>query len=621
MRSVMTPIPVRIHSGVPEEVTATRGDHENAVKISWKPVKGASGYLIFRSKNISGLYLPLKKVGKETGYVDQSVKPGVYYWYKVHSIRKLSISKPGKKVQGWGRMHMPGGSESLISLIMRLLKSIPHFRKTKSEAIKRQQDLPASTDVTHLVPPNEVIFNWVQELCDPPHRRIGSPESLKAETYLMAEFQRILGKENVFKDQIPCDVYHAEEWGLDIEKNGNMEKVEAFYTVNTGMQQETMPNGGTVSGEMIWAGNGTPEEVEKLGDDLSGKIVVAKCRFPTFPIGLLMKFFDGFYYTSDPKQSLDAKSKRNFTFARKNFPAEYTEEKNKKSIYWLVQERGAEGLILILDNHPGRVNTHWGPYDGKMRSMPCMYVDNYMAAEMKSLAENGSKASLTIKGSLTKGTGQNIYGILPGKSEEVILVSSHHDSPFKGATEDATGVATVLAMAKTWRNIPFEEREKTLVFVSTTGHFYAGKGAHEFAEKHRSGLLKHMIMCINIEHPAAKEFIDDGEGNMVHNGEQAMNFVFVNEDLTSIAAARRMLQQHQPEKAILLQSSLLGAVPPGEAGHYHMYTGVDFIHWIGQPNYILTADDTLDKVDVESLNPIANGIADLIGTYMNLPKR
>ena len=39
------------------------------------------------------------------------------------------------------------------------------------------------------------------------------------------------------------------------------------------------------------------------------------------------------------------------------------------------------------------------------------------------------------------------------------------------------------------------------------------------------------------------------------------------------------------------------------------------------PLYLLTAEDTLDKVDVDKLNPIARMAAEMIGTYMVLPER
>jgi Zn-dependent M28 family amino/carboxypeptidase len=166
--------------------------------------------------------------------------------------------------------------------------------------------------------------------------------------------------------------------------------------------------------------------------------------------------------------------------------------------------------------------------------------------------------------------------------------------------------------------VPFEQREKTLLFITTTGHFYGGKGSRAFAHEHAEDLLKNAILDINLEHLGARNYVDDGKGNGVFDGEQALSIVFVNEDYKAIATASRMMQETQPERTLLIPSTLLGPVPPGEAGHYHMYTGVDFIHWIGQPYYLLTADDTLDKVDVSQLYPLAKGVSSMIGTYMKL---
>jgi hypothetical protein len=606
---------------VPENVMAGRGDTDNSVAISWLPVKGAEGYTVFRSKDFNGFFFPIANTIKETRYVDCDVKAGLYYWYRVAATAGFRVSKSSPRIQGWANPFMPGGSETPKDLIKRLLQSWPHFFSVRREAIKHQVRLPQPFEIAHLLPDNDEIFAYVKAICSTPHRRIGSPEGLAAEEYIAAELCKILGDKAVERESVPCDVYDATEWKLEIEDGGRIQDIDAFYTLNTGMTYETNPQGGTVSGNLVWAGQGRPEDFSAIEADLTGKIVVAQCPFPDFPLGILMKIFNNFYYTSDPHRSLTIRTKRNFTFARRNLPAEYAKERSQRSVYWNAHDRGAIGLILILHNHQGRVNTHWGPYDGKMRPMPCMYVDGYMNDNIRAHAEKGARASITIQGTLRPGAGHNIFGLLPGKSPETILVSSHHDAPFQGATEDATGVAAVLSLAKAYARVPVEEREKTIVFAITTGHFYGGKGAREFAVKHRNGLLKDMSICINIEHIAAKDYVDDGTGKMIDTGEPALNCVFVNEDFTAIATARRMLQYHQPCKTVLFQSNLLGPVPPGEAGHYHMHTGVSFIHWIGQPYYILTSDDTLDKVDITKLHPIIACIADMVGTYMKLPCR
>ena len=602
---------------IPENVQASRGYADLSVTVSWAPTAGAEVYLVFRSRDYNGPFSLIGKTISETRYVDQNVRAGIYYWYRVSSTAGFRVSEPGARVQGWINPFMPGGSETPKDLIKRLLLSLPHFFRVRREAVKRQPRLPEPRDITDLLPTDSEMFACVKTICAAPHRRIGSPEGLAAEDYLAAELRKILGDDAVEKEPVPCDVYNATEWKLEIEDNSGTREIDAFYTLNTGMTYEKNPRGSSVSGNMIWAGQGRPEDFSAIEEDLTGKIVVAQCPFPDFPLGILMKVFNNFYYTSDPSRSLNIRTKRNFTFARQNLPAEYSTEQSPHSVYWNAYDRGAAGLVLILHNHQGRVNTHWGPYDGKMRPIPCMYVDGYMNDEIRAFAEKGTRASITIQGSLHPGAGHNIFGILPGRSPETILVSSHHDAPFQGATEDATGVTAVLSLAKAWAQVPLEEREKNIVFAITTGHFYGGKGAREFAIKHRDGMLKNMVICINIEHIAAKDYVDDGTGNMVDHGEPALNFVFVNEDFTAISAARRMLQRHRPGKTVLLQSNLLGPVPPGEAGHYHIHTGVSFIHWIGQPYYVLTADDTLDKVDTVRLRPTVACISDLIGTYIN----
>lgn len=605
------------HVDSPANVVASTGRFENAVRIQWAPVEQATGYSVFRARNVDGPYYPISPILQTPTFDDSTAEVGKYYWYKVIAWKYIFFSKASSPAKGWAALFMPSGEESSVALLMRLIMDIAHFMRIKAAAMAVQETLPEPVDTEAYLPTGEEIFSYVENVCRTEHRRIGSPEARIAEDYIIGEMGAILGSENVQVEDVSCDVYKADRWKLEVENQGVMTEFPAFYTVNTGIVYGDKPAGGSVTGEMVWAGEGTAAEFDKLGD-IRGKVVVAQCVFPKFPVGLVQMLYNDGYYTSDPTDSFNLLTSQDLTFVRSNFPAEYTEAKNPNSVYWLASDRGAAGLVLVLKDHPFDINTHWGPYAGKMKAMPCMYVSNYKNDEIKAIAEGGALATLTIEGDLQPGYGRNIYGILPGKSEETIIVSSHHDSAFKGATEDGTGVGMVLTMAKTWSQVPLSQREKTLLFVTTTGHFYGGKGSRDFAHAHTDDLLKNAILDINLEHLAARNYVDDGNGNGVFDGEQALSIVFVNEDYRAIATASRMMEETQPERTLLVPSTLLGPVPPGEAGHYHMYTGVDFIHWIGQPYYLLTADDTLDKVDVSQLHPLAKGVSGMIGTYMKL---
>ncbi|MBU3917454.1 M28 family peptidase [bacterium] len=610
----------------PKNVKASEGKHKDIVRIEWTKLDNVDSYRVYRSADFDGSFSVISEETSGVSFDDLGAESAVYYWYRVSSLKDGDESSQSPSVQGWKRPFMAAIDKSKTDMIFRLAKLYPHIKNVKSLAIERQSHLPVpAKDYEQYVPSSEKIFGYVEQICSVPHRRIGSPESRIAEKLIVEKLKSFLdkeagaGKTNVFMEPVAVDVYNAQKSGLKLENpDGTINDYDAFYTVNTGITYKK-PHGGTVKGKMIWGGMGTKEDFEKLGNDLSGKIVVAQCLFPSVPAGMLDFFFS--YYTSDPKDSMNLLTKLSMTFKRENLPPEYTEERNEDSVYWLAHDRGAEGLVLIMKDHPGKTNTHWGPYDGKMRSMPTMYVSNYKDEEMTNIAKSGANATMTIEGSLTKGFGHNIYGILPGngKSREKILISSHHDSPFLGATEDGTGTAMVLAMAETWSQVEQEKRDKDIIFVLSTGHHYAGIGAKTFAEKHSEGLLKNLAVNINLEHLAAKHYVDDGKGNMVWNGEQALTLVFVNEDTTAISVARRMLQTLQPEKTLLVPSNLLGPVPPGESGHYHIHTGVDFIHWISSPYYLLTNEDTLEKIDQSLLNPIALAVSEMIATYMILP--
>jgi hypothetical protein len=130
--------------------------------------------------------------------------------------------------------------------------------------------------------------------------------------------------------------------------------------------------------------------------------------------------------------------------------------------------------------------------------------------------------------------------------------------------------------------------------------------------------MRRAIVNINLEHLCAKD-VDDQDGRLVPNGRVAWTPMFVSSATPAIATAMRSVQRHQPPGTTVLPSTLLGEVPPGEAGHYHIHTGIDFIHWIGSPYYLLTDEDTLDKVEQAELAPAARLVAEMIATYLEMP--
>ena len=60
--------------------------------------------------------------------------------------------------------------------------------------------------------------------------------------------------------------------------------------------------------------------------------------------------------------------------------------------------------------------------------------------------------------------------------------------------------------------------------------------------------------------------------------------------------------------------------PIGETAHFATQSDLKVIHWIRSPYYLLTAEDTLDKIEIEKLHSTAQCISDLITSLMHIPR-
>ncbi len=503
--------------------------------------------------------------------------------------------------------------------------------QVRRDSRKCETIMPEPMLIDDLIPSNNEIKKWIEQVCAPEHRRIGSSGSKASIEYIKGELENILGEENVEIQPFDIEfVYEATEHNLIIEDNdGKLNNFDCYYVLNTGMSK-AKPTGGSVTGELVWAGAGLKEDFEELDKtiaDYKDKIVVVQCTFPSFPLGILDAILHGFYYKSDPNDIVELSTAFPFTSGRSNFPTGDGDIPNDNSAYYQAKSRGAKALVLGMKDYPGDTNKYGAPYDRTLKKMPCLWVSGYDNEKLKAYADSGATATVTIKGTCEPGQGQNIFGILPGKSKETIMISTHHDSLFKGATEDGTGIAMVLAQAKAWAQVDPYLREKTILFVLADGHHYGGLGADLFDPKdgitidgETFEVMKNLLVDINLEHLASKDYEVGADGELIDANRTAFNMAFITNNPVPIAATTRMLKNREPELTMAVNSTLLGDVPPGEVGHFHIAAGMDFIHWVAGPPYLLDDRDTMDKVDVDNLKFTAECASELVGSYMVLPE-
>ena len=123
-----------------------------------------------------------------------------------------------------------------------------------------------------------------------------------------------------------------------------------------------------------------------------------------------------------------------------------------------------------------------GTYDDDW--VPFVFISRNAANELRaSIAAGPTHVTLTSNVDLSRaedGTvGYNVLGKIPGtdRASELIIFTAHHDAWFRGAADDATGIAAMLGIAKAIKRTRFRPR-RTLLFLASTNEEYGYTDAY-----------------------------------------------------------------------------------------------------------------------------------------------
>lgn len=212
--------------------------------------------------------------------------------------------------------------------------------------------------------------------------------------------------------------------------------------------------------ELMYVGLGQP--VDLLGRDVTGKIAVMRAEFMPDPF---------------------------FHSARGRAEA--------------LVDAGAVGVVTIVDaagNHQYALEESGSPH------APCFILggdDGRFLEEV--LAASRSAATPRMRISMhaeirESWRGDNAVGILPGVTDESVIVLAHLDGYFESANDNAGGLASMLALARYFAEA--QKLRRTLVFVATSAHHEFSDGARAFIAAN-PGILEKTALVFNIEHPSS----------------------------------------------------------------------------------------------------------------------
>jgi len=451
------------------------------------------------------------------------------------------------------------------------------------------------------LPSNEEIFGWIKDLCNFGYRRPGTEADLKAAQYIMEKFKEF-GLENVRLEPIDMPLWTAEKWSLTV----NGQEIPCFYISHSYWTKEyegfsAGPAG--ITAEMVYVGKGSEKDFRKV--DVKGKIVLSDVSFFTWYWSDSKKVS---YFTYDPDNTIPKNWSQHNPYVSDNFP---------NNLY-RAAKHGAVGFVGILTDYVDR-NTYYNEvYDEKpcLMQIPGLWLSKSDGARLKSLFKKGStiKATLVLDGKIVPAVANNVIGFLKGKTDDIIMVHSHHDAPWSSAVEDASGVSEVLALAKYFGRIPAEKREKTLMFVTTDTHFSMYQAHLDLIKKINEKKMN-VIVDICIEH-IGKEIVER-EGKIVETGFVEPRLMFVSENPYLLSFTKQAVVKNRLGRTLFMPTySPLGV--PTDAGDFNR-AGIPIISYISPPIYIYDPIDTPDMVAVDQLNPIATAFADIIESLDPLP--
>jgi Peptidase family M28 len=288
----------------------------------------------------------------------------------------------------------------------------------------------------------------------------GTSADKAAVKYMTDEFTRLGLTIQSHPFTLPTD-WRPQSWSASYTSSSGA-TVELTTTFPVSGTKATGPEG--ITAEAIWVGIGA--EPDFIGRDVKGKAVII---YSTFVPG-------GRSHSASNRSGLFNANTR-------------------------AQTLGAAMVINVMAV-PG--NGLFQPEDG-LRNIPQMTMSQDEGFALRDRLGKGEKITVTLN--LNVPPLKNIetvytYATLPGRSDEEIMLQVHTDGFFQAATDNNSGMAAALELARHYAALPREKRPRTLVFLLFPDHHHG-----EVAHRMKGGIdeiydWSKVALKLTIEHPS-----------------------------------------------------------------------------------------------------------------------
>ena len=277
-------------------------------------------------------------------------------------------------------------------------------------------------------------------------RLAGGDAERRAAEYIQDELSR-LGCREVFLEEVPVDKWIFKEASIEIRE----EKLRIGGVALAGHP------GASIEGIIQYVGRGLRSDYS--GIDISGKVA-------------LVEMDDTLYDSPLP----------------------------------VIKEAMSRGAIAVVATMRGRPPDALFTMDGEWFEglIPTIIISQRDFGRIKELSrEGGLKVAIDIDVEVGDGVGYNVIGLSGSVHRENLIISAHHDAHFKGAADNASGVALMLSLCNALSDI---DTDKTIIYISFTAEEYGRRntlydyliGSHHFLMKHAE-ITERNILFMNFD--------------------------------------------------------------------------------------------------------------------------
>jgi len=175
-----------------------------------------------------------------------------------------------------------------------------------------------------------------------------------------------------------------------------------------------------------------------------------------------------------------------------------------------VRRADAKGAAVVfeVDMLPGNMRYQAYPSGTQAPAFTVGSDDGYAARDLIAAMPAGQAARVKASFEMRRVPDLKtslVWGTLPGVTDETIYLIAHRDGWFDAAGDNASGVASIIALADYYATVPRLERRRTMVFVGLDGHHNSGAGAgvgRRWMWDNRARLFPKTALMINAEHPS-----------------------------------------------------------------------------------------------------------------------